>query len=320
MGRKVFNWKCTVILICCLCFTFSCRSLLIPFCSGSPLCGSFQIYRYPDVQEAILDVIEGQVNLRDSTSSEHFTNIKRHAPILAKSMLDNTTDGKLDKHPGRVIKFLLHHINELFDKYDIPANNKYGQPCSNPYEFFPGFPVTLGKAYYAMDKEPVSKDAYCRKLTGAHPTLSPGIFTVFCRHRICLGFSLMTSAESPKTPFDIFIRRFSPFLPNMRIFYDNSCNLHQYALNREPKRFSETIFLIDRLHYQDHKACTEGYSTSAYNSDPSIKAINTQVNEQANSDLRNLSKQVTHMRPDNVMLHTKIFLAERNRRMKVAKV
>lgn len=50
--------------------------------------------------------------------------------------------------------------------------------------------------------------------------------------------------------------------------------------------------------------------------DPSIRALNTQINEQANSDLRNLSMQISYMKPVNVMLHLRIFLAERKRRMK----
>ena len=37
--------------------------------------------------------------------------------------------------------------------------------------------------------------------------------------------------------------------------YGNSYNLHQFALNREAARFSETLFLIDRLHLQDHVSC-----------------------------------------------------------------
>ena len=105
-------------------------------------------------------------------------------------------------------------------------------------------------------------------------------------------------------------------MPQLRIVYDNSCNLHKFALSREPVRFSETVFLIDRLHFLDHTSCTLGYSVNAYYSDPTIKTLNTQVNEQANSDLRNLSKQVAHMTPQNVILYVKTFLAERNRHKK----
>ena len=261
-------------------------------------------------------MLDGALSITDSTRSPHFQLIMRHAPILGKAIIENTAGGKLDESVSRIIHFIMQYVNELFIKCELPSPTKYGAAFHSQHEYFPGYPITIGKSYYKMDKGRNLDDIFCKKLTGNHPTLSPGIFTVFCRHRVCLGFSLMQSAESPRTPFEIFLRRFNSHLSNMRIFYDNCCNLHQYCLNREPGRFSETIFLIDRLHYQDHIACTEGYSTSAYNSDPEIRAINTQINEQANADLRNLSKQVSHMRPENVILQMKVFLADRNRRVK----
>ena len=36
------------------------------------------------------------------------------------------------------------------------------------------------------------------------------------------------------------------------MIYDNSCNLHQYVLNREPHFFETTMFLGDRFHWANH--------------------------------------------------------------------
>ena len=36
------------------------------------------------------------------------------------------------------------------------------------------------------------------------------------------------------------------------IVYDNSCNLHQYSLNRDPGFFTSTSFLVDRFHWKNH--------------------------------------------------------------------
>ena len=38
------------------------------------------------------------------------------------------------------------------------------------------------------------------------------------------------------------------------IIYDNCCNLMRYCLRRAPLFFSETQFLIDRLHWFNHSA------------------------------------------------------------------
>ena len=74
------------------------------------------------------------------------------------------------------------------------------------------------------------KQTECRKYSHGHPSLSPGIFTVFCPHGICYGFQVMTKHESPEVPFDIFKTRFSS-APDV-IIYDNACRLHAYCLNR----------------------------------------------------------------------------------------
>ena len=105
--------------------------------------------------------------------------------------------------------------------------------AENPLEFFPNFPTTLGKGVYAADKSSSakSKSRNCRKKTKAHPALLPGMFTVFCEHEICMGFCLMTEVESQRTPFDIFLNRFSQYLSEMTIMYDNCCNLHEFVLN-----------------------------------------------------------------------------------------
>ena len=95
-------------------------------------------------------------------------------------------------------------------------------------------------------------DIFCEKISNSHPCLSPGVSTIFCCHQACLGLSLMTSSQPPKTLFKLFLSHFVDYLPPLRIIYDNSCNLHTYTLNREPAPFAETIFLIDCLHLQDH--------------------------------------------------------------------
>ena len=97
------------------------------------------------------------------------------------------------------------------------------------------------------------------------------------------------------------------------LVYDNACKLHLYALKREPVRFKRTRFMVDRLHYRKgHVGCTLGYSMDSYVADPAVASINSQTNEQANSSLRRLATQLTYMTPENVMMHTAVFLGIRN--------
>ena len=133
---------------------------------------------------------------------------------------------------------------------------------------------------------------------------------MFCPHGICLGFKVQDSPESPRTPFDLLLRQF-PILPKL-IIYDNACNFHLYALKREPRRFRNTVFLVDRWHSNNH-VCTQGYSMKAYNENQEIANLNSQVCEQGNSHLRRLGTQLAFMHPENAIHLVKVFLALRNR-------
>ncbi len=148
----------------------------------------------------------------------------------------------------------------------------------------------------------------CRKLSHGHPTLSPGIFTLYCQHGVCYGFEVMESAESPKVPFRIFKTRFPT--PPERIVYDNACKLHQYSLNCEP-HFRSTKFLVDRFHWKGHVGCSRGYCLDAYSGLDS-RSLNSQVNEQANAGLQRIRGQLAYMTPKNFVFHANLFLAIKN--------
>ena len=120
----------------------------------------------------------------------------------------------------------------------------------------------------------------------------------------------MRTPESPRIPFEMLMRRFEK-MPRI-IIYDNGCQLHAYVLKREPTRFKDTKFLVDRLHYRNHVGCSIGYSMDHYASNEEIRDVNSQVCEQLNADLRLLATQIAHMTPDNAMYHLTIFLALRN--------
>lgn len=45
---------------------------------------------------------------------------------------------------------------------------------------------------------------------------------------------------------------FWSFLAPSIVIYDNACALHAYCLNRDPTFFQNTVFLVDRLHWDNH--------------------------------------------------------------------
>ena len=122
----------------------------------------------------------------------------------------------------------------------------------------------------------------CWLSSGAYPRQ----FTVFCPHGICYRFEVMATHGSPRHPFQIFRSRFT-VVPKL-IIYDNSCKLHQYCLNQEPAFFGHTQFAVDCFHWGGHIGCSAGYSLDKYSSIAEVRAINSQVNEQANAGLQHI--------------------------------
>jgi hypothetical protein len=186
-------------------------------------------------------------------------------------------------------------------------------PPNNKLACYPNLPRIRGIPAYSADQRtthraPEDQDA-CRKYSSSHPTLTPGIFTIYCPHGVCCGFEVMRSHESPKHPFEIFFTRFET--PPDIIVYDNCCKLHQYILNRQPFHFKSTSFFVDRFHWRGHVGCSSGYSLDRY-ATRQISSINSQVNEQANAGLQRMKGQIAYMKPGNFMFHVKLFLAISN--------
>jgi hypothetical protein len=126
-----------------------------------------------------------------------------------------------------------------------------------------------------------------------------------------MGFQALTDPESPKQPFEILATRYET--PPENIIYDNSCKLHVYSLNREPRLFTNSKFLVDRLHYKKgHTACTAGYCMDTYRTNADIRQINSQVNEQGNAGLQRLKGQLSYQTPANFIFHVKLYLALTN--------
>lgn len=114
------------------------------------------------------------------------------------------------------------------------------------------------------------KDAYTRR------QLSPGLFVMWCLCcGNCIGFHMMRDSESPRTLFEVLYTRF-PVAPRL-VVYDNGCNAHAFALNREPVFFKNTQFMIDALHFKCHTGCCSAYDIKHH---AHTRHLNSQLCEQ----------------------------------------
>ncbi|XP_066285252.1 uncharacterized protein [Branchiostoma lanceolatum] len=302
------------------------KKFLGELAKNGPLCGMLQIDHSPregHTKEIVHRAVTNALAIFDSVNAAHLQKLRSDAPILADFLFE------VYKAEGnRIPEDVSALVKDIMDRVSLPFKDKHDGSVYPPpeeedtfggYSFFPNLPLVRGQAKYAKDAQRRPRLRKCRdpsqrcnKMYGGHPSLSPGIFTAFCQHGVCYGFTILKSHESPRHPFEILIGRFNR-APRV-IVYDNACRLHQYCLNREPAFFMNTLFCVDRLHWINHTGCSDGYCMDSYGQHGTIdvQQINSQINEQANSGLKRIKAQLAYMTQSKFMFNAALFLAFKN--------
>lgn len=136
-----------------------------------------------------------------------------------------------------------------------------------------------------------------------------GVFTWFCQHGVCYAFYMLDKAEGRDDAYSFLVSYFET-APEV-VVYDFACNLQEYCLNRSPRFFANTLFVVDRLHWDNHQSCSYGFSIDMYTI---LSAVNSQMAEQANSSLKYIRASVSRMRQRSFMLQMRVYLDEWNAR------
>ncbi|XP_035659097.1 uncharacterized protein LOC118404183 [Branchiostoma floridae] len=279
---------------------------------STPVCGMIQMAGDKKAIRIMQMVAEGTIDLTSSRFHRYSAYLFEKAPVLTDFLCSVTKAGHLPPDISALVLSLMTVLIQTFKEVEKPSPDCYpAPPPTSTLSFFPSLPQLCGLPRYAVEEASKSREKdSCRKESYGHHSLTPGLFTLFCPHGVCYGFTAMQSCESPRHPFEILRTRF-PVAPRV-VVYDNSCQLHKYAMNREPHFFQKTVFLVDRFHFKGHVGCSLGYCMDSYTAAVDIRSINSQVNEQANSSLIRIQPQLAYMTPSNFMFHVSLFLALKN--------
>ena len=288
------------------------RKFFSEIARNTPACGMVQIAGCKQTCSTLHAITKKSIDIFSPKHHRLWKDLSEKAPVITSFLMlcRKDLDGEISSEILDVLGHILTTLQAPF-KLHPPDPSYYPQPDpTNCLSYFPSLPQLHGNAAYEKDKSRTAPETdKCRKRSSSHPTLTPGIFTVYCPHSVCYGFEMLTECESPCHPFQIFKTRFSK--PPGMIIYDNACSLHQYCLNREPIFFQNTTFYVDRFHWRGHIGCSSGYCLDEYCT-MDIKSINSQVNEQANSGLQRIKGQLAYMNYSNFIFHLKLFLAIKN--------
>ena len=183
-------------------------------------------------------------------------------------------------------------------------------------DFFPSYPIHTMENEYKADKKPdLEESDDCEKEFNSATSISGGIGTVSCNHKITKGFRAIKKGESPIIFCHSLLRRLPEKVKAHKrvVIYDFACKLHKCCLRRYPYRIRRFQFLIDRHHQSNHKACSQTYNISKY---PAMQDINTQVAEQLNNSLRKLSTVVAYSNFETYLRIIQIFITVKNLQIK----
>ena len=171
-------------------------------------------------------------NLLKKITEDNFTSdplnmetLQQEVPILFEVL------GTVSHLPKKAISSL---ITSLIEKAKAPFHYSKSEsvetaiPMVDQFQELSYFPHLLSvrtRGVYEADKH-LCKATGCNKHSSGHPSLLPGLFTLFCPHGeqevhtilmiiitmyylgICFGFQVMRLQESPNVPFSTLYTRF----------------------------------------------------------------------------------------------------------------
>lgn len=122
-------------------------------------------------------------------------------------------------------------------------------------------------------------------------------------HGHCYGFHVIKGSEGRKDPFAA-VYSFMESCPDV-IYYDFSCQLEEYCLNREPKFWRDCRFYHDIFHGFSHK-CSFAYNSKRITS--LDIGINSEICEQFNAYIQKIKFSARSMNQAHFMFYMQFFI------------
>ncbi|MCP3666921.1 MAG: hypothetical protein GY696_31245, partial [Gammaproteobacteria bacterium] len=233
------------------------KRFLLELAKNTPICALLQFGWDSSVRGLLCGIAAARWDIADSRKRKEYSVLRNSYPAIVDMICGiRKVENTLSQEFRDVLADMIELVDITFDKASR-GNSEYPGADTVPTQlsYFPQWPVVRGVANYIIPKRtPKDEVDLCLKHKHGHPVLSPGILTLYCKHSVCYGYTIMESYESVKIPFEVIMTRY-PTAPKV-VIYDFCCKLHVYFLKREPKFVESTVFIVDRFHWTNHKACS----------------------------------------------------------------
>ena len=126
-------------------------------------------------------------------------------------------------------------------------------------------------------------------------------------HGHCYGFHIVVNSEGRKDPFSSLYMYAEK--PPSEVFYDFSCQLEEYCLNREPHFWRDCRFFHDIFHGFCHK-CPFVYNSKRI---PALdQGINSEICEQFNAYIKKIKFSARSMNQSHFVFYLQFFIHQWN--------
>ena len=278
--------------------------------TGCPL-SSLINYRFIDTLSEIV---------RNILTSSSTNTLRTELPEICSLLDVAKTHHQLDS----IIEFMYYLLSTIKTVHMYDINYDEGSEILESYN-----PEKQGTAYYftkhggrlrempqyVVTKEKTSDDTdkTCHK--AFYNATKGGTTFLFLwfdpLHGHCYGFHVITSSEGRKDPFSsayLFMET-----PPTEIFYDFSCQLEEYCLNREPKFWRCCRFYHDIFHGFSHK-CPYVYMSKRI---PALDiGINSEICEQFNAYIQKIKYSAQSMNQSHFIFYLQYFIHRWNKAKK----
>lgn len=171
--------------------TILCKSewsaLISVMSSPSPACATI----HPSERvSSLLTVMENSDITKDTTSLKV---LQEEIPVIFNLIRS------LGYYPKEILAPLLSELSRVaFAAFSLLPVENIQTPATLTEEnkvdlsYFPSLPQVRVRGVYQADKKASGHGRACRKRSSKHPSLLPGIFTIFCQHGIYMHNSITT--------------------------------------------------------------------------------------------------------------------------------
>ena len=133
-------------------------------------------------------ITKKSINIFSPKNHHLWKDLCEKAPVITSFLMSCNGDSD-EQIFNEVLDVLSHILTTLQAPFKLPPPDPSYYPRSDPtncLSYFPSLPQLHGNAAYEKDKSRTApKTDKCRKRNSSHPTLTPGIFTVYCPHSVC---------------------------------------------------------------------------------------------------------------------------------------